>query len=283
MRPVKILTDSTNDLTPEQLRQAEVDILPLSVVFGSKSYRDGVDLNTEQLYLMVEKEGVLPKTSAIQPAVFESTFREWVEKGYDVIYIGIGSKISSSVQTGAIIASQFDGHVEVIDSMCLSSAIGLQVLRAAKLRDQGKNLQEIASEIRLTSPKVKCAFSIDTMDYLYKGGRCNGMTYLVGKLLHIHPIISVRDGSLTVYKTPRGKMEKALDIMIQDFKTDLEKGIVDLDHVMITHSMGQENAEYIYERLKNMVDPSIISITNAGCVISSHCGKKTCGILYITK
>lgn len=283
MNPVKIITDSTCDLSLETLKKLDIDFLPLNVIIGGVTYRDCVDITPEKLFKLVEEHDELPKTSAISPAKCYETFKHYVDLGFDVIFMGLDSKISSTYQSAVSASQEFDGRVHVIDSVNLSSAIGLQLLKMAHFRDEGLSADQIVEKMKEITPKVQCSFALKTMNYLYKGGRCSGLTFFIGRILHLHPIIRMEEGTLKVHKTPRGKTIKALDIMIKEFKEAYDANNVDLGTVMITHACTQEYADYIYGKLSEFMDPKHIMVTVAGCVISSHCGPGCIGILYIEK
>ena len=281
MNKVVIFSDSTCDLMPETIEKFDIKIVPLYVNFKEKVYKDGVDMTPTLLYETVDKTNVMPKTSAASAYDFEQAFRPYIEQGYDVFYTGIGAKLSSSLQNANIASEEFEeGRVYTSDSMNLSSDIGLLVLRACKLRDEGKSAKEIKEEIDILAPKVKGGFVIKTMDYLYKGGRCSALAKVFGTILKIKPFIRVKDGKLYVHKKPRGKFTTAIDVMIEEAINDLPN--MDTDYIMVTHSLGDEYAKYIIDKLKEKTQIPIME-TFAGCVISSHCGKGTIGILYILK
>ena len=284
MRKVKIITDSTADLNLDLIEKLDIKTMPLKVNFTDKSYRDGIDINTEELYKLVEEKGELPKTSAISPGEFIEEFKKWIEQDYDVVYIGIGSKISGTLQSAFVAKSEFeDSRIQLVDSLNLSSGIGLLVLKAAKFRDLGLNAFEIKEKLDELVPKVSSQFAIQVLDYLHKGGRASGTAALVGKFLRIRPIIKVTDGNLDVYKKPMGTMTKATTLMLEDFIKEVNKDNVDLENVMITHSYNEKQAAYMEEYVRERVQVENLIISNAGCVISSHCGKGTIGILYILK
>lgn len=283
MNKVKIITDSTCDISAQTLKMLDIEMLPLNVVFNGKTYKDSVDLTTKQLFELVSGSKEFPKTSAISQGVFMEVFEKYVKDGFDVIFMGIDSKISSTYASALIVSKEFEGHVFAIDSLNLSSAIGLQLLKMAKMRDSGLSAKEIVENMKNITPKVQCSFAVDTMDFLYKGGRCSGMKYFAGKILHIHPIIRMENGVLIVHRTPRGKMVKALDVMIDEFKEAYVANKVDMDCVMITHACADKYCEYIFNRLSEFIDPKVIMCTYAGCVVGSHCGPGTIGILYIEK
>ena len=283
MNKVKIIVDSTCDLTPEYIKEHDIIILPLGVTFGEEQFRDGIDITTEELYARVAKDKKLPKTAAISIGAAMEFFEKYVNEGYDIFYTGISSKMSSSYNNAAVAAQEFEeGRVVVYDSANLSTGIGLQVLKAVKLRDEGKSATEIKEYLEAKiKNNVRAQFLIEQMDYLHKGGRCSSLVHFLANSFRIKPIIRVKDGSMGVYKKPIGKLLNACNTLIDILKNDLSN--IDPDCVMITSSNAPIAEKYIYEKVSELVDPSKIMVTHAGCVISSHCGPGTIGILYIVK
>lgn len=282
MRQVKIITDSTADLSQELIDKFDIVTLPLNVVFKDESFEDGVDITTEQLYKRVALTNELPKTAAISPGRFQIEFSKWIDAGYDVLYIGIGSKISGTIQNAHIAKMDLeDDRVYIIDSLNLSSGIALLVLKAKDLRDKGLSAKEIYEEVTKLVPLVRSQFAIKVLDYLHKGGRASGTAALVGKFLRIRPIIKVTDGVLDIYKKPMGTMNKAVTIMLDDYL--VQKDNIDLEYVMITHSLADTQVKLMEDYVNENLKPENLIISNAGCVISSHCGEGTVGILYIVK
>ncbi|MCJ8013418.1 DegV family protein [Paenibacillus sp. KQZ6P-2] len=282
MPKVKIFADSTCDLPPEWLRQYDIGLIPLYVTFGDQTYKDGVDLTTPQLYVKVNETGSLPKTAAPSPADFIQAFAPSVEEGREIVYISISSELSSTYQNAVIAAEEFpEGKVTVIDSLNLSTGIGLQVMKAVKAAELGKSPREIAELIEEIKPLVETEFVIDSLDYLYKGGRCSGMQNLVGSLLKIRPVIKVIDGKMTPAYKVRGKREKALEQMLNNALDKHDQ--MDNDLIFVTHSLAEEDAQELKRMLEEKTGAREVAISDAGCVISSHCGAKTIGILYVKK
>ncbi len=282
---VKIITDSTVDLMPETLKKYDIDVVPLFVNFEEESYLDGVNIDTKTLYNLVDEKKILPKTAAYTINGFYEIFKKYYDQGYDVIYTGISSKMSSTFNNANIAKNMIDeigNRIFIVDSMNLSSGIGLTVLKAAKMVESGElSTSQIVRKMEEIIPLVRSQFAIEKMDYLYKGGRCSSIAHLLGTVLKIKPIISVRDGKMDVMKKPRGKMKVALDALLNIIEKDKE--YLDGDVVMVTHSMGDEYSIYLKTELEKIIQTKEIMITNAGCVISSHCGKGTIGILYVLK
>lgn len=274
-----ILTDSTADLGKDLAAEFGVDVIPLTVTLGENAYLDGIEIDQQKLFDLVAQTGILPKTAA--PSVGE--FVRFFERDGESVFIGISSKLSATIQNARLaVAERGDGRVRVVDSLNLSTGIGLLVLRAAELRDAGRSAAEIEQDILACVPKVRTSFVIDTMEYLYKGGRCNALQALAGSVLKIHPIIEVRpDGTLGVKGKARGLREKGLQMMLDDFAADLER--LDRRRVFVTHTTCPEDAEYLKQEIIRLAAPDEVRITLAGSVISSHCGPATIGILYMLK
>ena len=282
MRSVKIFADSTSDLTPEILAAYDIGIVPLYVSFDTATYRDGLDLDTRQLYDLVEKTGRLPKTAAPSPADFSAAFAPHIAAGQDIVYIGISTELSSTCHNALLAATEFPpGRVEVVDSRNLSSGIGLLVLQACDLARQGRSSGEIAAAVRALVPKVRTSFVIDTLDYLYMGGRCTALQSILGSLLRIRPVIKVIDGKMLPAQKLRGPRQNALRSILEETLQD--QANIAPGRMMVTHSLGQEDAEYLQAELAKALPSNEIIITKAGCVISSHCGPRTVGILYLRK
>lgn len=206
---IKIFADSTCDLPSSWIKEYNIGIVPLYVVFGDESLRDGVDITPEQLYARVDQEGKLPKTAAPSPSDFISAFTPFIEQGDDILFIGISTELSSTCQNALIAASELpEGRVTVFDSRNLSCGIGLLVMKAVRAAENGAAMPEIIELLSKTVGEVDCEFVIDTLEYLYKGGRCSGMQNIIGSLLKIRPVIKVIDGSMTPAYKVRGKRKR---------------------------------------------------------------------------
>lgn len=281
MDKIKIISDSTCDLTHELVIKYDIEIIPLYVNFGEESFLDGETLTVGEMYDKIKQCGYLPKTAAVAPGTFATRFKHYLDQGYKIIYMGIGSKFSATLQS-ANLAKQLlkSTDIHLIDSGNLSSGTGLLVLKACQYRDQGDDVITITQKIKELIPKVRTQFVINTMDYLYKGGRCNSLVAFVGTLLKIKPIIKVINGEMAVGKKGHGKITSGLDILINEVQG--LKDQLDEDFLMVTHSMADESVDYIKARIKNLPIKNQYT-TSAGCVISSHCGQGCIGILYILK
>lgn len=274
---LNILTDSCADLSPQLLIANVLEAIPLHVLVNGKDYHDN-ELSIFDLFASVDQTGETPKTAA--PSIQE--FVDFFDREGPVIYIGLSSQLSATIQNAKIAAEQLGKQdLDIIDSLNLSTGIGLLTLKAVDLKKAGTTTQQIIDAIEDTKPKVKTSFVIDTMNYLLKGGRCTALQAFFGSMLKIHPIIHVRqDGTLGVLDKVRGNRKKALETLLNNFTKDIPN--VDLARVFVTHSGCEKDALYLAERLKALAPFNEVLITTAGATIASHCGPNTIGILYIT-
>jgi len=279
---VKISADSTCDLSAELVEKYDVGITPLSVIMGQRSGRDGVDVFPEDIYAYVAASGTLPKTSAVNTADYYRQFRQWTELGYGVVHFSLGGKFSSSCQNARLAAQALD-NVYVVDSCNLSTGQGLLVLMGAELARQGKDPAEICSLCQNAAPRVEASFLIDTMDHLYKGGRCSGLAAFGANLLNIKPCIEVRDGAMEPSRRYRGRIEK----VIVQYVRDRLQGRTDIDthRIFVTHSsFPEEGVKEVIAAIREL-QPGFEEIleTSAGSVVTTHCGPNTLGVLFLRR
>ncbi|TAH59356.1 MAG: DegV family protein [Bacillota bacterium] len=284
MSKFKIIVDSTVDLSPELYKLIDPIIMPLNVHIGEETYRDYYEINAEKLYQKVAETKAAPKTSAVSPGLFKETFEKIKAEGYTgALFVGIGRSLSATVQSALLGAEEVeDFKVRVIDSHSLSTGSGLLALRAYDLRAEGKTLDEVADYLDTLGLKTRAQFIVDNLEMLAAGGRVTGIKLFFGRILRAHPFLQVNNDKLEVIATPKGKTERALDLMLEVAREEITAGL-ESPRVFITHTQGGERIDYLYNQLKEFVDPKNIYITEAGAVISSHCGAGTIGILYIRK
>lgn len=273
---VRIITDSTADLPLELAAQRNIAVVPLLVTLQGESWRDGVEINRQRLFELVEERGQLPQTAA--PAVGD--FVRAFQGGEPVLFIGISSQLSSTIAHARLAAQECDGQVRVLDSLNLSSGTGLLALLAADLRDAGLPLEEIERQVAAARAHVWTTFVIETMRYLHMGGRCTALQSIVGSVLQIRPCIQVQaDGTLGVRARLRGSRRRALETLLKDLQDNLPR--LNRKRVFVTHSGCEEDAAELAEQVRQLAAPEEVLVTGAGCVISSHCGPDTVGILYL--
>ncbi len=281
---ILLSADSTCDLGNELKEKYNVNYYPFYVILDGQQYYDGVDISTEEVYKIYNEKGVLPKTAASGVGDYINHFKDWIDDGYEIVHINIGSGISSSYQNCCVAAKELGGKVYPIDSRNLSSGTGLLVLEAAKRIEKGLSAKEVQEQVSALTSKVESSFVIDTLKFLYAGGRCSTVAALGANLLKLKPCIEVsnKDGSMEIGKKYRGDLDKAL----VQYVNDRLKGRDDIDNsnIFITHSgISKERIELVKEEVKKLYNFENIHVVKASCTISAHCGPNTLGILFLKK
>ena len=278
---IGIISDTACDLSEQLIKDNNIELIPYYVNVDGKEYRSGTEITVKQMFELADKHKKLPKTSQVTPARFVDYFNEYLTKYDRIIYLGLGSGFSGTFSNANLAAAEIGGDkVYCLDSKNLSSGEGLLVLKACKLRREGKTFEEIIKEVERCVPLTRTQFCLDTLKYMYYGGRCSGTTKLFGTMLNIKPIIRVVDNQMVVAKKPIG-YKKALDAILEYIRADLDN--IDLDNIMITHCLADGDAPYFWEQLKKIVPAESIKETFAESIVSTHCGPRTIGILYILK
>ena len=275
---IKITADSTCDLSKEMVDNMGITLVPLYIIVGDKSFRDGVDITPEDIFRYVDKEGKTCKTAAVSTYEYMSTFSELLTKYRAVIHISLGSEFSSSYQNAAAAAKNLK-NVYVIDSRNLSTGSGHLVYDAALMARDGLEPEEICRRLEETIPRIDASFVIDQLDYLRNGGRCSGLEAVGAKLLQIKPCIEVVDGKMTVGKKYRGSFDRCIKNYVKDRL--FENKNIDHGRIFITHSdCSAQTVEEVRQAVSQHAHFDEVIVTGAGCTISSHCGPNTLGILY---
>ncbi len=279
---IKLIVDSTCDLSADLVARHNIQIMPLYVTLGEDSRRDGVDITVEEVFAHSERTHTTPKTAAVTIADWIELFTPWVQQGYDIVCLTISDKMSSTYANAVIAAREVGGVIEIVDSMNLSTGVGLLALLAGELIDQGLGAAQVAQRLREAAPKVRSSFIIDTLTYLYRGGRCSAVQAFAASALNLKIEIVVADGAMRPNRKYRGSILRSTE----RYAADILAGAANADttRVFITHSPSDPR---IVEEVKRLVKQSGIFqevlVTQAGCVIGSHCGPNTIGVLYMEK
>lgn len=278
---VKIISDSTCDLSLEQIAEHQIGIVPLIVMKGNQEFLDGITITPADIFAHVAAGGSLCTTAARGVAVYQEEFAKYAGEYDGVIHVNIGSDFSSSYQNACIAAEDFE-NVRVIDSKNLSTGQGLVVLKACELAQTAKDMDELKQQLDDFVSRVEASFVLDRLEYMVKGGRCSGAAALGANLLSLKPCIEVKDGKMVVVKKYRGHIEKCMAAYVKDRLAD--RSDLDEDRIFITHTdVSKQSLEAVrsgvaqYGNFKNVYE------TVAGCTVSCHCGPGTMGILFVRK
>ena len=280
-KPVMITADSTCDLSEELLNRYNVKILPLTILLGEESFLDGAHYTPADMYKRYRADGTLPKTAAPSLQQITEFFTPFLNEGYEIVHLDISSELSSTFNNARIVSSELDG-VYVVDSRMLSTGVGLLVIEGAECRDKGMSAAEIAEHLTALTEKVDTSFVLDTLEFMWKGGRCSAVASLGANLLKLKPALEMKDGKLGVYKKYRGSITAVYQ---QYIKERLAGKSVRPGHVFITESGEIEEATIaeLEALVRELIPVKEIHHTTAGCTVSSHCGPKTLGVLFINE
>lgn len=279
---VKIVADSTCDLSADLIEKYDITIIPLCIVMGENSYFDGIETTPEEIYKWADANKTTPKTAAVTLDNAASLLKPFMDEDREIVFFGISSQMSTTCNVVRLIGEDagYD-KLHVIDSQSLSTGIGLQVLYAARLSMAGESAASIVEKVEKRRSAVSASFVIDTLTYLSRGGRCNSVTALLANTLKLKPEIVVKDGAMIVAKKYRGQLGSVLLKYVKDQEEALLAA--DKNCVFITHSGCSEDiVAPVKEYLESLSHFENIYVTRAGGVVSSHCGPGTLGVLYYT-
>ncbi len=278
-KPVIITADSTADLSAELIARYGIRIIPLTITLGEDVFLDGQSFTPLEMYERYRKDGTLPQTSAPGVQEFEEFFATFVNAGYEVVHLDISAELSNSFNAARLAAQELEG-VYPVDSRMLSTGVGLLAIEGAECRDRGMSAADIAQRLTGLIEKVSTSFVLDTLEFMRKGGRCSGVAAMAANLLQLKPALEMKDGKLGVYKKYRGSIVH----VYKQYITERLKGKhVRPGHVFLTES-GEIDPEVIEELTKLIYELSgceEVHHTLAGCTVSTHCGPKTLGVLFI--
>ena len=279
---IKVFSDSTCDLSDELLKRYDITLLPLYIILGDKQYKDRVNITTQDIFKWSDEHKTTPKTAAASLDDIVEKIKPVLDAGDEIIVFSISLEMSNMGNVIRLAAQSLDAQdrVHYIDSRNLSTGIGHLVIEAAVMAQQGKSAQEIVDAVQKLIPRVRASFVVDTLTYLHRGGRCGGLAALAGSVLRLHPKIHVKDGVMGAGKKYRGKYS---DIIL-NYAKEMEEELLRAkpDRVFVTHPpCDRKVVDSVCEYLKGLNHFAEVLDTEAGGVISSHCGPGTLGVLYI--
>ncbi|HMM06169.1 MAG TPA: DegV family protein [Clostridiales bacterium] len=280
---VILSADRTCDLSEALLLEFQVSTIPYHIHIGDREYIDNVNITPPEIFRLYHEKKVLPKTSAINTEEYLDYFRPWVEQGHEVLHFCLGGALSSSYQN-CVLAGEELGHVYPINSCNLSGAIGLQVIDARKMLDDGMSAAAVQGYFNENSRRYHGSFILDTLEFLHAGGRCSSVAALSANLLNIKPCIVVDNstGGMQVGKKYRGSLSKVLTKYVKDTLAQYDDILT--DKVFITYSsIDTAIVDLVKETIDSVMPFDRVIETKASCTISSHCGPNTLGILFATK
>jgi len=265
---VKVVTDSCSDITPQLVQEFGITVIPLYVQFGDETYRDNIDLSTEEFYHKLEISKIHPTTSTATPAEFANLFNKLAEETKEILAITLSEKFSATYEAalqGKTMVSK-DCRIEVIDSKAGAGAQMLLVILAAQMARAGASLDNIVDQVKRAIPRVHIRMSFDTLEYLRKGGRIGKAQAFLGSLLKVNPIVGVKDGATFPIARSRNRTE------VMNFLVNFVKGFSQVEAVAIEDATTPNDLQILTERLKGVVPPERIYRSKVSPVVGTHVG-----------
>lgn len=281
---VKLLCDSACDLSEAILSELEIEVLPIMVIKGEKSYRDKIDISPKEVYDKM-REGVVYKTAQITPLIFQKKFEEMTKDGSSLIYIGFSSGLSSTFQSANLAKMTIeeknpDVKIKIIDTKAASGGYGFIVNEAGKALKNGKTEAEILENINYNIEHIDHIFTVDDIEYLYRGGRVSKTNAVLGGMLNIKPILEVIDGKLGVFEKLRGrnKVHKTMVDLMEQRASDKD---FTNKTIYIYHGDDLEGANKLRELIEEKLGAKNFIIGEVGAVIGAHTGPGILALFYI--
>ncbi|HEX9897478.1 MAG TPA: DegV family protein [Dehalococcoidales bacterium] len=266
--PVRIVTDSTADLTPQLARELGITVVPVYVRFGHESYRDGIDISREEFYERLVTSPVHPTTSQPTPADFVQVYRELSKETDKIVSIHVSGKLSgtcnSALQGKELAETKCD--IKVIDSESATMGLGMTVLAAARLATSGESLQKITDEVKQAIPNTHLLGLFDTLKYLLLGGRIGKAKALLGGILNVKPLLTLRDGELHPIGNVRTRV-KGIERL-----SDFVKNALGIQELAVVHTTTLDEASSLKDRLSSFVDTSRLHLARLAPALGVHTG-----------
>ena len=281
---IQILSDSACDLPREIIERYDIHILPIVVLKDDEEYLDRVNITPEKVYNDM-RNGEMYTTAQIPPNIFEDKFEEYAKKGNKVIYLAFSSGLSGTYQTSTLVRENIlekypDFDLDIIDTKSASLGFGLIVLEIAKLAKEGKSKAELLEKIKVYDENIEHIFTVDDIEYLFRGGRISRSQAIVGGLLNIKPILNIVDGKLVPIEKTRGK-NKVYKTMLNIMEDRLIDG--NDQTIGIVHSDNLEGAIKLKEMIEEKFGFDDFIINSIGCAIGAHVGPGTLGLVFFRK
>lgn len=275
---IAIVTDSTADLPRDFVEANNITVVPLYVNFPDKTYKDGVDLSAKEFYpLLTKSTKELPKTSTPSVQDFTEIYHSLLEKGYEVISIHISSGLSSTYAMAESAAKSLEGSIKVFDSKSISMGIGLQVAETLDMIKDNLSLDSILEHLTSLRSKTEVFFSLETLEYLEKGGRIGKVSALLGTILNIKPVVRVENGIYVPLDKARNQhqaIKKMVEHTLKTLRGRLPR------HVAVVHGAAEEGAQVLKHCLEEALGKKVTLFNETGPVIGVHTGPGTLGLAF---
>jgi DegV family protein with EDD domain len=278
---IRLVTDSSAHLPQDLVAQYDIQIIPLKVIFGQETLREGVDISNDTFYQRLRAARELPTTTQPSAGEFLEVYSRLAAEGHQIISIHLSSKLSGTYQSAVMARGMLpEAQITVVDTPWISLALGMIVLEAARAVAAGRSYEEVLALIDRLSPKMNVIFMVDTLEYLQKGGRIGGASALVGTLLNIKPILYLKDGRiepLSRVRTKNGALKHLVEIVQERVPSGSPV------KVGILHAQAEAEANWVAQEVQARFDCRELFLTELGPVVGAHTGPGTIGLAFYSE
>ncbi len=268
---VRIVTDSTADIPSDVAKSLDITVVPLSVHFGAETFKDGLEINSDQFFEKLQRSHTLPKTSQPSVGEFLDVYNRFT--GDNIVSIHVAQKLSGTLNSATVAAQQAGAErIAVVDSRLVSMGLGMVVTETAKKTKAGMGFKEASQYAEACIERVHCLLTLDTLEYLQKGGRIGKAQAFLGSTLGIRPVLSVKDGEVHPVERLRTRA-KAIERVLE-----MTSAIPKASRYFVMHSAAQQDAEIVAKRLRDSFPGKEVGIGKLGPVIGVYAGPGTVGI-----
>tara|TARA_A100001037_G_scaffold305415_1_gene345533 strand:+ start:5118 stop:5954 length:837 start_codon:yes stop_codon:yes gene_type:complete len=274
---VKIITDSTSDIPESVVSDLDIEVVPLNIHIGQDDFKHGVDIGTDEFYTKLLTGSQLPKTSQPSPGEFLDVYNKFLDKSDAIVSIHVTSKLSGTYNSAIQAKSELNTTkpIEIVDSATVSMALGLIVIRAAKLAKEGGTLEQVVKEIDECSRKSEVLVVLDTLEYLAKGGRIGKASALIGSILSVKPILTVADGVVDTFGKAR-TFTKAMNSLEEAIK-----GFTPVTDMSVFYSTDKNISDDMIDRLSGIVEADRLVVSRIGPTVGTYAGPKAIAVAVI--
>jgi len=278
MSKVTVITDSTAYIPPDLVNEFNITVVPLEVIWGEETFRDGVDISPNEFYTRLKTATIMPSTSQVTIMSFQELFSHHLEQGRGIICILISSKLSGTVNSASQAKEAFpNAPIEISDSYMTSMALGFQALSVAKAASQGASFEECVDIARNARERTGAVFAVETLEFLHRGGRIGGASRLLGTALNIKPILHIEDGQVDAIEKVRTRQKSLSRIVeIVEERTEGKRPL----RIAVVHANAEADAQAVLEQTKKLNAEEYI-LSHVSPVIGTHVGPGTVGITYM--
>ncbi len=274
MKKIALVTDSTADLTPELIEKHDIKVIPLNVIFGEESLKDN-QITPAEFYARLEREEQLPRTSQPSPEEFINLYQELLKDYQEIISIHISSALSGTVNSARLAREKLEGSIHIVDTRNISLGAAFMVLEAAEYIQENLKTTEILQHLQKTRQKIETVFTLNTMEYLYKGGRIGKVSSLLGAALNIKPVIRVNEEGIYVPYGKTRNQKKALEKIAFFFQE--KAGNQPIKRLAVAQGQAQEAGDFLARTLSESLKKPVDILTSVGPIIGVHTGPGTVG------